>query len=100
MSYQPNPNRYDNMPYRLCGNSGLKLPALSFGLGYNFGHDVPESTHRELCRTAFDHGITHFDLANNYGPPAGSAEESFGRYIDCDGVLVDSAVESIEACNA
>ena len=81
MSYQPNPNRYDNMPYRRCGNSGLKLPALSFGLWHNFGHDVPESTHRELCRTAFDHGITHFDLANNYGPPAGSAEESFGRIL-------------------
>lgn len=81
MSYQPNPNRYDAMVYRRCGNSGLKLPAISFGLWHNFGHDVPESTHRALCRTAFDQGITHFDLANNYGPPAGSAEESFGRVL-------------------
>lgn len=81
MMYQPNPNRYESMPYRRCGDSGLKLPAISFGLWHNFGHDVPESTHRSLCRTAFDHGITHFDLANNYGPPPGSAEESFGRLL-------------------
>ncbi len=81
MSYQPNPNRYESMVYRRCGNSGLKLPAISFGLWHNFGHDVAENTHRELCRTAFDQGITHFDLANNYGPPPGSAEESFGRVL-------------------
>jgi len=81
MSYQANPARYDTMPYRHCGSSGLKLPALSFGLWHNFGHDVPESTHRALCTTAFDHGINHFDLANNYGPPPGSAEESFGRIL-------------------
>lgn len=84
MTYQPNPNRYESMEYRRCGNSGLKLPALSFGLWHNFGHDVPEDTHRALCRTAFDQGITHFDLANNYGPPAGSAEESFGRILKTD----------------
>jgi len=84
MTYIPNPNRYDTMAYRRCGNSGLKLPALSFGLWHNFGHDVPEGTHQALCRTAFDHGITHFDLANNYGPPPGSAEESFGRILKND----------------
>ena len=81
MSYQPDPNRYESMVYRRCGNSGLQLPAISFGLWHNFGHDVAENTHRILCRTAFDQGITHFDLANNYGPPPGSAEESFGRVL-------------------
>ena len=84
MTYVPNPNRYETMAYRRCGNSGLQLPALSFGLWHNFGHDVPEATHKALCRTAFDHGITHFDLANNYGPPPGSAEESFGRILKTD----------------
>ena len=84
MSYQPSPTRYESMVYRRCGNSGLKLPAVSFGLWHNFGHDVVESTHRALCRTAFDQGITHFDLANNYGPPPGSAEESFGRILKSD----------------
>jgi len=84
MTYVPNSNRYETMAYRRCGNSGLQLPALSFGLWHNFGHDVPEATHRALCRTAFDHGITHFDLANNYGPPPGSAEESFGRILKTD----------------
>ncbi len=84
MTYVPNPSRYDTMVYRRCGNSGLQLPALSFGLWHNFGHDVPEGAHIALCRTAFDHGITHFDLANNYGPPPGSAEESFGRILKND----------------
>ena len=84
MTYVPNPNRYETMAYRRCGNSGLQLPALSFGLWHNFGHDVPEATHIALCRTAFDHGISHFDLANNYGPPPGSAEESFGRIFKTD----------------
>ena len=84
MTYVPNPNRYDTMVYRRCGDSGLQLPAVSFGLWHNFGHDVPEATPRELCRTAFDHGITHFDLANNYGPPPGSAEENFGRVLKTD----------------
>lgn len=84
MSYQPEPARYDSMVYRRCGNSGLQLPAISFGLWHNFGHDVPESTQRTLCRTALDQGITHFDLANNYGPPPGSAEESFGRILKTD----------------
>ncbi|SMY05900.1 L-glyceraldehyde 3-phosphate reductase [Flavimaricola marinus] len=79
--YQPSENRYDRMAYRRCGASGLKLPAISLGLWHNFGHDFPHETKREICRTAFDHGITHFDLANNYGPPAGSAEHAFGSIM-------------------
>lgn len=79
MMYLPNNQRYQAMEYRRCGNSGLKLPALSLGLWHNFGHiDVLENA-RNVLRVAFDSGITHFDLANNYGPPAGSAEENFGR---------------------
>ena len=77
-------NRYDSMPYRRCGKSGLKLPAISFGLWHNFGHDTPHATKRAMCHTAFDLGITHFDLANNYGPPAGSAEEAFGDILKTD----------------
>ena len=84
MHYAPSQNRYDNMIYRRCGNSGLKLPAISLGLWHNFGHDFPHQTKRELCQTAFDNGITHFDLANNYGPPAGSAEEAFGAILKAD----------------
>lgn len=81
MTYQANPQRYTVMEYRRCGNSGLKLPALSIGLWHNFGHiDVLDNARRILC-TAFDLGITHFDLANNYGPPPGSAEENFGRIL-------------------
>ena len=72
------------MPYRRCGNSGLKLPAVSLGLWHNFGHDTSHDVKRNLCQTAFDHGITHFDLANNYGPPAGSAEEAFGQILATD----------------
>ena len=72
------------MPYRRCGHSGLKLPAISLGLWHNFGHDTPHDLKREMCQTAFDHGITHFDLANNYGPPAGSAEEAFGQILATD----------------
>jgi len=72
------------MIYRRCGNSGLKLPVISLGLWHNFGHDFPHQTKRELCQTAFDNGITHFDLANNYGPPAGSAEEAFGAILKTD----------------
>jgi len=84
MSYLPDSNRYQQMQYRRCGNSGLKLPALSLGLWHNFGGiDVLENG-RKILRTAFDHGITHFDLANNYGPPAGSAEETFGRIYKDD----------------
>jgi L-glyceraldehyde 3-phosphate reductase len=73
--------RYQDMPYRACGRSGLKLPALSLGLWHNFGDTTPLSSQRELLRTAFDAGITHFDLANNYGPPFGSAEINFGRLL-------------------
>ena len=84
MSYTPADDRYERMSYRRCGASGLQLPAVSLGLWHNFGHDVPEATGREICRTAFDHGITHFDLANNYGPPPGSAESAFGRMLKAD----------------
>lgn len=79
MQYTANESRYDKMEYRRCGNSGLKLPAMSLGLWHNFGHiDVLENA-RNILKVAFDNGITHFDLANNYGPPAGSAEENFGK---------------------
>lgn len=81
MTYTPAADRYSKMVYRKCGNSGLKLPAISLGLWHNFGHDTPHQTKRDICRTAFDHGITHFDLANNYGPPPGSAEEAFGEIL-------------------
>lgn len=84
MSYTPAQNRYDTMNYRRCGASGLRLPAISLGLWHNFGHDTPHQTKRDICRTAFDLGITHFDLANNYGPPAGSAEEAFGDILKTD----------------
>lgn len=81
MTYQPAADRYDKMVYRRCGASGVKLPAISLGLWHNFGHDTPHRTKQEICRTAFDHGITHFDLANNYGPPPGSAEAAFGQIL-------------------
>lgn len=84
MTYQPNPNRYEKMIYNRCGNSGLKLPAISLGLWHNFGDDTPHETKRAICQTAFDLGITHFDLANNYGPPAGSAESAFGEILRTD----------------
>ncbi len=84
MQYKPNEHRYDKMEYRRCGNSGLKLPAISLGLWHNFGHiDVLDNA-RNILRLAFDQGITHFDLANNYGPPAGSAEENFGKIFKDD----------------
>lgn len=82
--YRPAADRYDRMVYRRCGRSGLQLPAISLGLWHNFGEDTPHQTKREMCRTAFDHGITHFDLANNYGPPAGSAEIAFGEILRTD----------------
>ena len=72
--YQPDPARYERMPYRRCGLSGLKLPLISLGLWHNFGDITPLRDQQALLRTAFDHGITHFDLANNYGPPYGEAE--------------------------
>ncbi len=84
MPYTAADNRYDRMIYNRCGKSGLKLPAISLGLWHNFGHDTPHDTKRAICQTAFDHGITHFDLANNYGPPAGSAEEAFGDILKTD----------------
>ncbi|MGP6136380.1 aldo/keto reductase [Enterobacter chuandaensis] len=81
MSWYPDASRYENMKYRYCGKSGLRLPALSLGLWHSFGHVQPLDSQRALLRKAFDLGITHFDLANNYGPPAGSAEENFGRLL-------------------
>jgi L-glyceraldehyde 3-phosphate reductase len=84
MSYQPADGRYDTMQYRRVGRSGLELPAISLGLWQNFGEDRPLATQRAIVRRAFDLGITHFDLANNYGPPYGSAEENFGRILATD----------------
>jgi L-glyceraldehyde 3-phosphate reductase len=80
-AYQPAEDRYETMEYRYTGRSGLKLPVLSLGLWQNFGDDRPEETQRAILRRAFDRGVTHFDLANNYGPPYGRAEENFGRYL-------------------
>jgi len=82
--YLANAERYTSMPYRRSGRSGLKLSAISLGLWHNFGGIDRFETGREVVRTAFDHGITHFDLANNYGPPPGSAEETFGALLRCD----------------
>jgi L-glyceraldehyde 3-phosphate reductase len=84
MTYVAADNRYDPMIYNRCGRSGLKLPALSLGLWQNFGTERPLETSRAIVRRAFDLGITHFDLANNYGPPYGSAEETFGRLLEQD----------------
>ena len=81
-SYSPNPDRYDGrMPYRPCGKWGLKLPAITLGCWHNFGGDRPTAAQRQMIYTAFDEGITHFDLANNYGPPYGSAEANVGRIL-------------------
>ncbi|MFT5064603.1 MAG: L-glyceraldehyde 3-phosphate reductase [Reinekea sp.] len=82
--YSPAADRYDRMKYRRCGKSGVKLPAVSLGLWHNFGQDTPHETKVDICRTAFDHGITHFDLANNYGPPPGAAEHAFGSILADD----------------
>ena len=84
MTYVPSEARYDAMPYRRTGHSGLDLPAVSLGLWHNFGDDLAFERQRAILRTAFDAGITHFDLANNYGPPYGSAEENFGRHLRGD----------------
>ena len=84
MAWQPADNRYEMMKYNRCGKSGLKLPAVSLGLWHNFGHDTPHERKLDMCRTAFDLGITHFDLANNYGPPPGSAETAFGEIMRTD----------------
>ena len=82
--YRPDPDRYNRMTYRRCGASGLLLPAISLGLWHNFGDDTPHERKRQICRTAFDHGITHFDLANNYGPRPGAAEAAFGEILRTD----------------
>ena len=84
MTYVAAPNRYDSMAYRRCGRSGIDLPQLSLGLWHNFGDDRPLDSQRAIVRRAFDLGITHFDLANNYGPPYGSAEANFGRLVASD----------------
>jgi L-glyceraldehyde 3-phosphate reductase len=84
MTYVPAANRYERMVYRTCGASGLKLPAVWLGLWHNFGGDTPHHTKLAICRKAFDLGITHFDLANNYGPPPGSAESACGEILATD----------------
>jgi L-glyceraldehyde 3-phosphate reductase len=84
MSYVPAADRYELMSYRRCGHSGLLLPPMSLGFWQNFGDDRPLETSRAIVRRAFDLGITHFDLANNYGPPYGSAERNFGRIFRDD----------------
>jgi L-glyceraldehyde 3-phosphate reductase len=82
--YAPAPDRYEAMLYRRCGRSGLQLPAVSLGLWHNFGDDKPLESQRAILRRAFDLGVTHFDLANNYGPPYGAAEANFGRHLAAD----------------
>ncbi len=82
--YQPKPGRYDIMQFRRCGRSGIHLPMISLGLWHNFGHTDDLEAGRKILRMAFDHGVTHFDLANNYGPPYGAAEENFGRLFRQD----------------
>jgi L-glyceraldehyde 3-phosphate reductase len=84
MTYAAASNRYDAMTYRRCGRSGLMLPVISLGLWHNFGDDRGWTIQRDICRRAFDLGVTHFDLANNYGPPPGSAESNFGRILKTD----------------
>jgi len=84
VAWYPAQNRYETMRYNRCGRSGLKLPAISLGLWQNFGEETPHRTKRAICRKAFDLGITHFDLANNYGPPPGSAETAFGEILRTD----------------
>ncbi len=98
MTYAPAADRYERMVYTRCGRSGLLLPAVSLGLWNNFGHDRPLEMSRAIVRRAFDLGITHFDLANNYGPPYGSAEENFGRLLASDlGPYRDELVVSTKA---
>ena len=84
MAYQPDENRYDKINYRRCGNSGVKLPSISLGLWHNFGETDDYENCRNILHTAFDNGITHFDLANNYGPPPGAAEVTFGKILKKD----------------
>ncbi|PSN06817.1 aldo/keto reductase [Siccibacter turicensis] len=98
MTWLADPTRYEQMQYRYCGRSGLRLPALSLGLWHSFGHISPLESQRALVRKAFDLGITHFDLANNYGPPPGSAEENFGRLLRQDfGAYRDELIISTKA---
>ena len=98
MTFGPAPDRYERMIYNRCGRSGLLLPAVSLGLWWNFGHDRPLDTSRAIVRRAFDLGITHFDLANNYGPPYGAAEENFGQLLRTDlAALRDELVVSTKA---
>lgn len=98
MSYRPAANRYEAKAYQRCGRSGLKLPAISLGLWYNFGGVDPFDNARAMALRAFDLGVTHFDLANNYGPPPGSAEETFGRILAADlGPYRDELVISTKA---
>ena len=97
-TYLPSPDRYDSMTYRRCGRSGILLPAISLGLWHNFGDDRPLDTQRAILRRAFDRGVTHFDLANNYGPPYGSAESNFGRILREDfSALRDELIISTKA---
>ena len=84
MAYEAAEARYDSMPYRRCGRSGVKLPAISLGLWHNFGDDRPLEVQRAILRRAFDLGVTHFDLANNYGPPYGAAESNFATNLARD----------------
>jgi len=84
VAYLPADDRYQSMTYRRCGRRGLQLPMISLGLWHNFGEDRPFATQQAICRRAFDRGVTHFDLANNYGPPYGAAEETFGRLLATD----------------
>ena len=96
--YNASEKRYENMAYNRCGNSGLKLPAVSLGLWHNFGDTSSYETMKQICFTAFDNGITHFDLANNYGPEPGSAEKNFGRIIKEDlGQYRDELIISTKA---
>lgn len=99
MSYVPNPNRYDNAIFNRCGKSGLLLPPISLGLWHNFGGTESFENGRQIIRTAFDRGVTHFDLANNYGVPPGSAEENFGKILkhDFPGYLRDELIISSKA---
>ena len=96
--YQADEKRYEEMKYNRCGASGLQLPAVSLGLWHNFGSNGNFDNMLDMCHTAFDHGITHFDLANNYGPVYGAAEENFGRILKKDlGVYRDELVISTKA---
>lgn len=99
MSYTPNESRFQQMPYRRCGESGIQLPAISLGLWHNFGFVDDFQNSKDIIFTAFDNGITHFDLANNYGPPPGSAEENFGKILkeNFSGNLRDELIISSKA---